>query len=299
MAIREVASGGDSRRPRASLQRHRAETARRLDVEQHLVAEHVHQVEPHLLPLAGHAGTEEMAVAERPRGFVLGPKPVESVAIKSPAVAELPANTGRPRAQDGGGTVVGHAWVDDGQRPPHVVVMCAQDAQERAGTGNRPAVVDRRGVGRVVAVHCGLVGPVGVHGPERVRIAEIAVHVFPSLVENAAVRQKDALVLEQRALGDLVDVGAVRIHTEQVGSDILAAHVVLRLPRGREHDAVVGQVDGVKIAHVRGERQLALAGAVSIDHEQMQVLLLVSTHGEQDPAAIEVHVRGAHEAVRG
>ena len=122
------------------------------------------------------------------------------------------------------------------------------------------ASMHRAGRGGVVAPIDRVAGAVRIDRPERLGVAEVAVHVFPAVVEDASVGHQRAVAFEERALADLVDVGAVGLHAEEVGHDVPVAHAVLRLARGGEHDRAVRQVKRIEIIHVPRERELAEPG---------------------------------------
>ena len=62
---------------------------------------------------------------------------------------------------------------------------------------------------------------------------------------------------KERALSDLLDVGAVRVHLVEIAHDMAVAHAVFRLARGREDDFSRGEISGVDIGGAGYEGELA------------------------------------------
>ena len=101
-----------------------------------------------------------------------------------------------------------------------------------------------------------VVGAVGVAGPEALGVAEVAIHVLPAVVEDAAVGGQGAVALVERAAPDLVDVRAVAVHPKDIAHDVAVAHAVLRLAGRREGDAAVGQIERVDVGDAGAEGEL-------------------------------------------
>jgi len=266
-------------------------------MHQQFVSECVYQKDIHLFARIA-ARAEEILAAQRPWILIFGMHAVEPVAVEVIAVPQGGAHAGRPGAQDRRVAVGVDVRVDDRQRAPHVAMVGAEDAQQLPGVRDDARIIHRRGVGLVVAPQDRLLGAVRIDRPEPVGVTEIPVHIFPAFVHDAPVRHQPGLVLKQRALGDLMDVRVLRIHPEQIGTNVLAAHVELRLAGGRKNDAAVRQIKRIEIAHTRRERQLPQTRAVGLDLEQMKILLGRAPHGKENPVPVEVHARAAHRALR-
>ena len=137
---------------------------------------------------------------------------------------------------------------------------------------------------------------VGVARPESLRVAEVAVHVLPAVVEDAAVGQDGGVSLEERGDADLVDVRAVRLHAVEVAHDVAVAHAVLRVARGREHDVAVRQERGVDVAHALRARELAEVRAVRVHDVDVIIVGTAVAHRKHDPLPVPVHLRVADGA---
>jgi len=55
--------------------------------------------------------------------------------------------------------------------------------------------------------------------------------------------------LEQGALADLVDVGAVAIHAEGVSHDVAVAHAELRFTGRTESNVAVGKIERIDVRY--------------------------------------------------
>gem|GEM_PF-6466607 len=150
---------------------------------------------------------------------------------------------------------------------------------------------------RVVAPIHGVVGAVRVDGPEALGIPEIAVHVFPAVVEEPPVGEQGRLAFEERALAYLPDIGAVTVHPVQVAHDVTVAHAVLGLAGGGEHNVAVRQVQRIDVADAWGEGQLPESGAVGIDFIDVVIVLDVTAHGKENAVSVEMNGRVADDTV--
>ena len=74
-------------------------------------------------------------------------------------------------------------------------------------------------------------GSVRINRPKSLCVAEIAVDVFPAVIENASIVQNSRVALKERAFGNLMDIGSVTVHLEQVAHDVAIAAAILRLAR--------------------------------------------------------------------
>ena len=243
--VLEVASTRDNGRARPPAQRHRVETALAFDVQQDLVAEDVEEIEAHPLALARRARAQEVLLAQRVGVLVLwihALEYVEAIVLLAVSVVNQVDGAVGPSAHDGRAAVKGAAAVDDGEGAPGPVVARAEHAHHLLRAGDDARVEHAAGRPRIVAPVHRVVGAVRKDRPKPLGVAEVAVHVLPAVVEDAAVGREAAVPLEQRALTDLVDVGAVGLHAEQVAHDVAVAHAVLRLARRGERDGVIRQV---------------------------------------------------------
>jgi len=295
IVLAQVDPRRDHGRARARPQGHGIEAARLFHVQQHFVAERVQQVDPHLLAAAGHPRTQEDLVGQRIRVFVLGVHARERVVI---ALADQFDRVGRPSSQHRLASVQAQASVDDGQRPPRTIVAGGEVGQQQVRARNRPVVQHRAGRIRVVAPVDGVVGAVGAAAPHALRVAEIAVDVLPAIIDDPAVGQQRGVAFVQRAVTDLLHVGTVGFDRKQVAHDVPVAHAVFGLARGGEEDLAAGQIDGVDVAHAGAERQLHQARAVGVQLVDVVIVLPVAAQGDEDLAAVEVHVRVADHALR-
>ena len=148
-----------------------------------------------------------------------------------------------------------------------------------------------------VAVIDDMVGAVGIGRPQALRIAEIAIDILPAVVDHAAVGQQRGVSLVQRAVADLLDVGPVGLHREEVAHDVPVAHAVLGLAGRREEDLAVGQVDRVDVGDARAEGQLLQVRAVGMDLVEVVIVAGVHSHREEDVLAVEADVGIPHDAL--
>ena len=290
----QVGPRGDGRRAVARRQRHRVVAAGGLAVEHHLVAEEVDQADAHLLALAGHARAEEVPLRKRIGVLVLDREVRVAVVV---AFADPVDRAGRPRADDGRAAVEPQPAVDDGDRPPRPVVARGERGQQPFGAGDRPVVEHGAGGVRVITPVHGVVGAVGIDGPDALGVAEVAIDVLPAVVDHAAVGQQRRVPLVQRAVADLLDVGPVRLHHEQVAHDVPVAHAELGLPRGSEQDPPVGKVDRVDVGDAAVERELLQARPVGVHLVDVVVVLPVPPHREKDLAPVEADLDVARHAL--
>jgi hypothetical protein len=143
-----------------------------------------------------------------------------------------------------------------------------------------------------------VVGAVRVDRPQALGVAEVAVDVLPAVVEDAPVGHHRAVSLEERGLADLVDVGAVAAHPEEVAHDVAVAPAVLRLARGGEDDVAARDVDRVDVEDALLRGQLLQARAVGADLVDVVVVLDAAPHAEDDPLAVGAHLGVADVGLR-
>ena len=102
---------------------------------------------------------------------------------------------------------------------------------------------------------------------------------------------------EQCALSDLVNVGTVCLHTEQIGHDVPVAHAELGLARGGEHDIAVWQVQRVDIDDARLAGNLPEPRPIGLDFVKVVVVIDVFTEGKNDFFAVEMDIGIANTAL--
>ena len=245
---------------RTRAERHRIEAAGRLGVQQRFRPVEIDQIDPHLLALADRPGAEKMPLGQRVGIFVLGVNALERVVVplSRPDRSRRPARCGPRAVRPSSPTLP----IDDGQRAPRPIVAGGESADEQLRPGNRAVIEHGARRVRVVAPVDGVVGAVGITDPGALGVAEVAVDVLPAVVDDPAVGQQRRVPFEQRAVPDLLDVGSVGVHREQVAHDVPVAHAVLRLARRAEHDDAVGQVDRIDIADTCPKGQLPQPGSV-------------------------------------
>ena len=134
----------------------------------------------------------------------------------------------------------------------------AKDADElRVVVGEGPGVDDSAGRGGVVAPIDFVLRSVGVGDPYALGVAEVAVDVFPAVVDDASVGEERGMSFKERALSNLLDVGTVRVHLVEIAHDMAVAHAVFRLARGGEDDFPRGEISGVYIGRSVYEGELS------------------------------------------
>ena len=284
---------GNDRRDGPRRQRQRVEAARALRVKQDFVPQGIDQVDSHLFVPARHPRAQEVLAGERIRIFVLGLHAFERIVV---ADAHQVDRGRRPGANHGPLQVEPQAAIDDRQRAPGPVMARGKDANELLRAGNRPGVeYGPRRVGVVLPVDR-VPGAVRVDGPHALGVTEIAIDVFPAVVEDAAVGQQRGVAFVQRVVADLLQVRAVGIHGVQVAHDVAIAHAILRLTGGGETDAAVGQIDRIDVREPAPERQLPSA-AMGRDFIQVVIVGPVAAHGKENFPAVEAHVGIADHAL--
>ena len=92
--------------------------------------------------------------------------------------------------------------------------------------------------------------------PKTLSVAEVAVDVFPAVVDDSPVGEDAGMSFKERAVTNLNHVGTVCVHRVQVAHDMAVAHAVFRLARGRENNLAVGQIVRVNIRQVLAEGNL-------------------------------------------
>ena len=210
---------------------------------------------------------EDVVVVEREGVFVFSrgiPESVVTVRFEERVVCGRVGDPvdrlGGPRLEDGLATVDAESAVDQGDGAPRSVVARAEDADElRVVVGERPRVDHAAGGRRVVAPVDFMLRAVGVRDPDALRVAEVAVDVFPAVVDDASVGKERGMSFKERAFADLLDVGAVRVHLVEVAHDVAVAHAVFRLAGRGEDDFARRKIDGVDIAGALDEGELAVS----------------------------------------
>ena len=229
---REVARVGLHIGNRARPDRHGIKAAGRLGVEQNFIAKDIDQIEAHLLPFANPAGHQKLFFAERIRIFITRKNRFERVVVssRSPLADEIFCR-GRPGAYHRSGPVDALTAINDGQRAPWAIMTGTEytKAQLRARNDARIDHTARRG--GIVSPVDRMAGTVGVNRPKPLRIAEVAVDIFPTVVKNPSVRHQRAVSFKERAFTDLMNIRPVGLHTEQVGHNMTITHAELRFTR--------------------------------------------------------------------
>ena len=210
-------------------------------------------------PCAGHPRAEEVLVARADRDLrTWASTPRERVVVaharpgRSPRPARC-ATTGvrpsRPRRRSTMASAPqGRSWQEEN----------VASSQLRAG--DRPGVEHRAGRVGVVAPVDGVVGAVGIDASRRPGRRRSCGRRIPSGRRGSRPSgSSDGVALVQRAVADLLDVGAVGVHREQVAHDVPVAHAVLRLAGRGEQDPAVGQVDRVDVGQAGAEGELRQA----------------------------------------
>jgi hypothetical protein len=138
---------------------------------------------------------------------------------------------------------------------------------------------------------------VGVHRPQ-VMVAHLAaVHVFPPLVEDAAIGQGPRGVLVLHVGREPTDVSSIRVATVEHGHlGNVARHPPLAAAGG-EDDVAVGEIRRLDVV-VRAVGELAEAGAVELRLVEAVIGLAAPAVGEEDGAAVVVELGVAHAALR-
>ncbi len=178
-------------------------------------------------------------------------------------------------------------------------MMARGDGRDFLSPRHAASVQNRGGEPRVAAVEVTLVGPVGVHLQQRLRIDLPAVVVLPTRVQDAAVvRDRRIIVMDliecQPPQETAVAVAAVQIADlgPPAVDDLHAAGRV-------EDDVAVRQVGGFVIRDAQAAGQLPDGPRCQVHLVQMVVVFAVGfLPGEQHAAAVVGHIRIADHAAR-
>ena len=209
-----------------------------------------------------------------------------------------PSGIGGPHPDNRLDTVHTQPPVDYRHRSPRTIVTRREYANRLTRIAY-PASVDhtaRRP--RIIAPIDRRTRTVRANRPQSLGIAEVAVDIFPPVIKDPPIGQNRAVPLEERALADLVNVGAIRIHTKKVRHDMPIAHAVLRLPRRRKNDPAIRKIDRVDIRYPTAISQLPEIAPIGVDLIDMIVVGDIATHRKDDPSAIERYLRVADHTVR-
>ena len=191
--------------------------------------------------------------------------------------ADLLAERRGPGAQHGILAVDAQRTVDQAERAPGTVVARAQHGDCAGRIGECARAQHAAGRDGVVAPEQRVVRAVRVAGPESLRVAVVAVHVLPAVVEDASVGEDGGVPLEERRSADLVDVRAVGLHLEEVAHDVAVAHAVLRLTRGGENDVAALAGARVERAHRAVRDVLCLVDLAALE-EGLGVVVVWTPH---------------------
>ena len=74
-------------------------------------------------------------------------------------------------------------------------------------------------------------GSIGIHRPQTLGASEVPVHIFPPVIQDSSVRHEVSMPLEKRTLSNLVNIGAVLLHSVEIPHDMPVAHAVFGLAR--------------------------------------------------------------------
>ena len=112
---------------------------------------------------------------------------------------------------------------------PRTGMACAHGADDKLCAGDLAGLQRScRGVG-VVTIEHRVLGAVGIDCPETLGIGKIAVHVFPAVINEAAVGHDRGMAFCKRADSDLIDPATVRVHCVEIVHDVLVAHAIFLL----------------------------------------------------------------------
>jgi len=224
-------------------------------MQQNFITENIEQVNPHLLALTGHPRTEEILVIQRIRIFIFRIhffKLVKSIDIgPGPRLGYKIDGIRSPCAQYRLSAVNAQTPINDSKRSPRTVMARAENTHNFFRARDGPGIDNTAGRPRIVAPIDRLICAVRIHRPKPLGIPEIAIHILPAIVEYSSVRHERRMALVQRALSNLMDVGSISIHPKKVAHNVTVTHAILRLTRRRENDAVIRQVQRIKIGHTR------------------------------------------------
>ena len=204
----------------------------------------------------------------------------------------------RKHETDGIRTVDPFRAVQNGDGAPRKVMAGRECADDVFRAGDLLCVQNSARRRNIVAPEDQVGRAVRVRDPESLRVAEVSVHVLPAVVNDAAVGKEGGMPFKERTVSDLVHVGTVGFHREEIAHDVTVAHAEFRFARAGEKDPSVGKVDRIDVAHPASERDLAQARSVRIHLVDMVVVRLVLTHGEEDLLPVKTDVRVADDPFR-
>ena len=235
--------------------RHRVKTALGIFVQRHHAAVVAQRPDRHLLLAIGAPRSQKQRIGKGIRVFKAGTGLPEGI-VKEPLhqrvftgrVDDPIARLRRPGHQHRFFPVGPQPAVDQRRGSPGTVMAGAKDGDEFGiGTGKNTGVDHAAGGGGVVPPEEFVFRPVGIRRPKPLRVAEVAVDVLPAVVEDPPVGEQAPVPLEEGTFADLLDIGPVVVHHEQIAHNVTIAHAVLRLARRGEQNPPVGEVDRVDI----------------------------------------------------
>ncbi len=231
--------------------RHRVKASGRILMHYDLVAKGIQKDDSHLLLITGRAACQEKMPVQRIRVLVLHPQGDGAVKIL-PGIRIDPFNKiSRPGLEDRFPAIDSELAVDNRQRSPGSVVAGGKGRQHQVAPRDGPSIEHGPGRRGIIAPVNGVLGSIGVANPEPLRVAKIPVHILPARVEDAPIGQQRGMPLKERTPPDLVDIGPILIHPEEIAHDMSVAHTVLGLAGGGENDAPVIQINRVDIRDSR------------------------------------------------
>ncbi len=124
-----------------------------------------------------------------------------------------------------------------------------------------------------------------------------AVHIFPSLIQYPAVRQRPGSILVLTIAGywvDIVSVSVTAIQHSDLGQPAVYPAITAI---GAEYDSVVRQVGRFNIIILTIGKLLQIA-SVSIDFVEMEVFRAGFAIGEYNLSAVVVYLRVTDSALR-
>ena len=152
--------------------------------------------------------------------------------------------------------------------------------------------------GMHVAVEDRLPGSVRVHGPEVVELHLAAIDIFPTHVEDAAIRQHPRGIIVLAAIGDPPNIAAVAVAAMEHAHLSHPAVYPAAAARGDENDPAVGQVGRLVVVEL-ARRDLPQAGAVDVDFVEMVIIRAALAVSEQDLLAVVMDLRIADRSAVG
>ena len=172
------------------------------------------------------------------------------------------------------------------------VVSGAEREEERTARRHARLQDAVRKIG-VAAVERALVGAVGIHRKDRLRVDLAAVVVLPAHVEHAPVVRERGEVVVHLVVGDARDLGTVRLAAVEVEHLVPPAVHDLPAARGVEEDASVRQETALDVSRAESERELFDLACREIHRVEVEVVPPVARlerKQQAPPVGRDVHV---------